>query len=44
MASFIQTLGAGLTAAGGGDLDSYMKPHKVSPIVQVRPLYGTYIQ
>lgn len=26
------------------NLDTYMKPHKVSPIVQVRPIYGTYIQ
>lgn len=26
------------------NLDQYMKPQKTSPILQVRPLYGTYVQ
>ena len=25
-------------------LDEYMKPHKTTPILQVRALYGTYVQ
>ena len=26
------------------NMETYMKPHKVSPLVKVRALYGTYIQ